>query len=164
MRARKHLSKSEEVRAFLHPVRSRILDSLTSEARSVSEVAAQFGVHPANIAHHFRILEDAGLIVLDEIRHTGRNPAKCYRSTARTFDVVSEGTVDNANRLVLGLVRDDLAAGMAQLRGDDSEAALGLLLHRRWSRQSVIKIAERLESLLHELAAAEQDSGELNYS
>jgi hypothetical protein len=82
----------------------------------------------------------------------------------RSFEVVAEGTLDNANARVLGMLRDDIASGISQLRGDDSELTLGLLLHRRWSRESLRTIVNRLESVLMEMADLEVSPDEPGYS
>jgi predicted ArsR family transcriptional regulator len=161
LRERKSLTSKKEIHAFYHPVRMRILDFLTSEAKSVSEVAEVLRVHPANITHHFRVLEAAGLIKLVEVRHTGRNPAKCFRSVARTFDVISRGKLDNANAKVLTTVRNDVDSGIHNLSGDDTETVLGYLLQKRWSEQTLKLLVRRLAALVEEFSEIPEQSDPL---
>ncbi|HEQ71137.1 MAG TPA: ArsR family transcriptional regulator [Spirochaetia bacterium] len=79
-------------KAYFHPVRAAVLRRLAHEQQTISRTAAAFAVHPANLTHHFRILEKAGLIRLAERRDTGRNVEKWYRAVARSY-IVSRDTV-----------------------------------------------------------------------
>lgn len=158
---RKILTTKNQIRAFYHPVRMRILDLVAAEAKSVSEVAEVLHVHPANITHHFRLLEDAGLIELVELRYTGRNPARCFRSVARTFDVTSRGALDNANTKVLTTVRNDVDSGIRNLSGSDIEMVLGYLLQKKWNERTLKLLARRLAELIEEFSETPEQSAPL---
>jgi DNA-binding transcriptional ArsR family regulator len=56
------LTANEQIRAYVHPTRMTILALLAQEKQSISGVARQIAVHPANLTHHFKLLEKAGLI------------------------------------------------------------------------------------------------------
>ena len=67
-------------------------------------------LHPANLTHQFRRLEQAGLIDLVEKRDIGRNIEKYYRATAYTFTIQWEKqTQSNKKTLALSILQDDLA-------------------------------------------------------
>ena len=59
------LEDNEQIKAYVHPTRITILNLLGKEKRTVSAVAKKLGIHPANITHHFKLLEKTGLIRLD---------------------------------------------------------------------------------------------------
>lgn len=65
-------------KAFLHPIRSKILDFLVVQPMTITGVAKELGVHPANITHHFKTLLGAKLIKIVEERDTGRVIEKYY--------------------------------------------------------------------------------------
>jgi DNA-binding transcriptional ArsR family regulator len=79
------ISGPAETRAFLHPLRFRILRMLIGEALTVSAVARRLAVHPANLTHHFRLLSQSGLIRGLEERPAGRGAGRLYRAAALRF-------------------------------------------------------------------------------
>src|SRR5215468_3128450 len=119
-------------RAYFHPVRMKILNFLTRERLTVSQTAERLNVHPANITHHFRILQHAGLIRLVERRDVGRVIEKYYAAVAPVFNVhPPEGTVENVNQKGLSFLRDDLSASINRLNPDDSEDVFGQIVRAR---------------------------------
>ncbi len=56
-----HLQKTaDDLRTLGDPVRLRILQTLTIDCRSVSEIVAQVALPQPLISHHLRILRDRG--------------------------------------------------------------------------------------------------------
>src|SRR4051812_44337710 len=136
-------------RAYFHPLRMKILNFLTREALTVTQTAERLGVHPANLTHHFRILQRAGLIRLVEKRDIGRVVEKYYAAVAEVFDVrPPPGTVDDVNRKVLTFLRDDLTANIGQLRGDDAEDLDGWITRARIDGRTYATFAKRLRRLV----------------
>ena len=79
------IHSDEQIRAYVHPTRMVILDLLAKEKMTVTGIARQLDTHPANITHHIKQLEKAGLIVLVEKRETGKNLEKYYRASCLSF-------------------------------------------------------------------------------
>src|SRR5215470_9445931 len=103
------ITTPKQQKAYFHPVRMRILNYLTQERLTVSQTAERLKVHPANITHHFRILQNAGLISLVEERDIGRVIEKYYEAVATVFNIrPPEGSVRSVNRKGLSFLRDDL--------------------------------------------------------
>jgi DNA-binding transcriptional ArsR family regulator len=147
-------------RAYFHPVRLRILNFLVHERLTVSLVARRLRVHPANITHHFRILQRAGLIRLAEKRDTGRVVEKYYEAVAQLFDVrPAEGTVRHVGREVLSLLRNDLAGNAERLAADDSDRLVGFLVQARIGTGRYADFARRLAALAQEFDALADDGG-----
>ena len=146
-------------RAYFHPVRLRLLNFLAKERLTVSQAAHRLEVHPANITHHFRILQRSGLIRLAEERDIGRVVEKYYEAVAPVFDVRPQpGTVKHVGRKVLSLLRNDLAGNIERLKPDDSDALVGFLVTARIDVRRYADFARRLGNLAAEFdALADQD-------
>jgi DNA-binding transcriptional ArsR family regulator len=155
------LSDEEKIRAYVHPTRMTILELLAREKQSVSGVARVLGVHPANLTHHFKLLEKTGLIKLVEKRDTGKNLEKLYRSVALGF-TVSPRDESPANKKVLALsiLHDNLTAAIRDQRSrDDDSPVIGYLRGMRLRPGDVAKFNEKLVRLLEEFGARRPKDG-----
>jgi DNA-binding transcriptional ArsR family regulator len=155
------LSAEDKIRAYVHPTRMTILELLAREKQSVSGVARLLGVHPANLTHHFKILEKAGLIKLVEKRDTGKNLEKLYRAVAYHFIVNTAGEpLTNKKVLALSILHDNLTAALEMLRHqDDEQPVFGYLKGMRLRLEDVAKFNQKLVKLLDEFAARHPKDG-----
>jgi DNA-binding transcriptional ArsR family regulator len=146
------LSDDKQIRAYAHPTRMEILEQLGREKQSVSGIARALGVHPANLTHHFKLLEKTGLIRLVEKRDTGRNLEKFYRAAAHHFTVNLAGeTLTNKKVLALSLLHDNLTEAIQALKGQGDEAiTFGLLKNLKFKPEDAVKFQQRLMKLLEE--------------
>jgi DNA-binding transcriptional ArsR family regulator len=118
--ANKRLSGVEELRAYAHPTRMAILSILARKALTLTHVAQQMRVHPANLSRHLKMLERAGLIVLVERRDTGRNLEKYYRAAAAIFTPDFEGLCPaDKRKMALGILRDELSAAILRVEAGE---------------------------------------------
>lgn len=101
------LTTDQARKAFLHPLRSKVLGMLTSQPMTITQVAKELEVHPANLTHHFRKLQEAGLIKIHEERDIGRVVERYYIAKARTFEIHQE--TRGANSKVLSFLKNDLS-------------------------------------------------------
>jgi DNA-binding transcriptional ArsR family regulator len=156
------LSTEETVRAYVHPIRMSILEMLGREKQSVSGIARTLGVHPANLTHHFKLLEKAGLIKLVEKRDTGKNLEKLYRAVAYHFTVGLAGeTIDNKKVLALSIVHDNLTAAIQSLkRQGDEKTVFGLLKNIRMNPEQIGRFYQKLTKLLEEFEKSHPKDGE----
>jgi DNA-binding transcriptional ArsR family regulator len=155
------ITTAEQQKAYFHPVRMKILNFLTAERLTVSLTAERLKVHPANITHHFRILQHAGLIHLVEERDIGRVIEKYYEAVARVFDVrPAPGEVEHVGQKVLRVLRDDLSGNIVRLKRDDSDALIGQLFTTRIDRHTYAEFAAQLTALIKAFEAAGADGGE----
>lgn len=174
------LAADAQIRAYVHPTRMTILALLAAEARTVTGVARELGVHPANLTHHFRLLEKAGLILLVEKRDTGKNLEKYYRAAAYHFTVSpAEDQPSGQAALALTILRDNLTAAIQAMKAAGKNAAvagktsaasgaapdepnvLALLASTRVLPEDLERFASRLEALREEFSALNADTGEL---
>jgi DNA-binding transcriptional ArsR family regulator len=160
--ALRKLSNRNELRAYINTTRISILSHLRDSAATVTQVARQLGTHPANLTHHFRILEKTGLIRLVEKRDTGRNLEKFYRAVALSF-LTAPGELDVVEKRVLKLsiLRDELTASIQRLSRDREEAEVfARLLIARISKENLKKFQKKLMLLVREFEQAEVPDGD----
>jgi DNA-binding transcriptional ArsR family regulator len=161
------LNDPARIKAYLHPVRIAVLRALAVEPRTLTSVAREMKVHPANIAHHFRLLSRLGLIRLVESRDTGRNLEKYYAAVARNFVVRPKAKGPTSRQLLaLSILRDDLSAAVDRV-APRAEETLALLASARLGRRQLGRFSRRLQALVAEFRrakAAEGRSYSLNVS
>jgi DNA-binding transcriptional ArsR family regulator len=155
------LETEEKTRAYIHPTRMAILEMLAREKQSVSGIARTLGVHPANLTHHFKLLEKTGLIKLVEKRDTGKNLEKFYRAAAFHFTVNLVGeSLENKKVLALSILHDHLTAALQALRSQaDEQSVFGLLKNLQLSPGDVVRFQQKLMKVLDEFAARHPKDG-----
>jgi DNA-binding transcriptional ArsR family regulator len=145
------ITTPKQQKAYFHPVRMKILNFLTRERLTVSQTAERLKVHPANITHHFRVLQSAGLILRVEERDIGRVIEKYYEAAAPVFNIrPPEGSVRSVNQKGLSFLRDDLSASISLLKTDDSEDVFGQIERARIDARTFLSFAKRLRALIVE--------------
>jgi DNA-binding transcriptional ArsR family regulator len=154
------LTTNEQIRAYVNPTRMSILALLGQEKHSVSGVARQLNVHPANLTHHFKLLEKVGLIKLVEKRETGKNLEKFYRATALHFTVSVGDETTNKKILALGILRDSLTVALQSLKHEaDDRDVLGVLKTVRLSPDDIVKFEQKLLDLAEEFSEHPAEAG-----
>jgi DNA-binding transcriptional ArsR family regulator len=156
------LTSDEQIRAYANPTRMTILGLLAKEKDSVSGIARQLGVHPANLTHHFKILQKTGLIELVEKRDTGRNLEKLYRATAYHFIVETGEQPTTQKMLALSILRDNLTAALTMLDDPaDKRTVLGALKVVRLHPKDVETFAQKLLDLLEAFEDHASETGDV---
>jgi DNA-binding transcriptional ArsR family regulator len=155
------LSTEQQIKAYVHPVRMGILDLLAEKKLTVSDVAKKFGVHPATITHHFKLLEKVGLVKLVEKRDAGRNIEKYYRAVAHNFEVkLRKDKPVNKKALGLSVLRNSLSTAIKEVRGGDSKLIIALMESARIKSKDLPKFQKKLMSLLKNFRSFDSGSGE----
>jgi DNA-binding transcriptional ArsR family regulator len=154
------LSGEDQIKAYVHPTRMWILKRLAQEKHTVSDLAKEIDIHPANLTHHIKKLEKAGLIRLVEKRDIGRNIEKYYRAVAYGFTVrYGSKSLLNKKALALGVLRDDLSATINGLRQGDARKVLALLQTVRLAPADVERFSDKLQSLAEEFGKSHLEKG-----
>jgi DNA-binding transcriptional ArsR family regulator len=81
------LTTPAQVKALSHPVRNTILGLLHERAATVSELAAAVERPKSTVAHHVKVLADAGLVRVVATRRVRAIDERFYGRTARLFYV-----------------------------------------------------------------------------
>lgn len=158
------LITDEQIRAFVNPTRMTILTMLSREKCSVSVIARRLKVHPANLTHHFKLLEKAGLIKLVEKRDTGKNLEKLYRAVAIHFTIGPADDIRNKKVLALSILRDNLTSATQTVdQAPPDQDVLAILKTVRISPKDLSKIARKLSALAKAFEGSASSNG-IGYS
>jgi DNA-binding transcriptional ArsR family regulator len=153
--AHRTLTTKVELDAYLHRTRLAMLALMREQPRTVSQVAAGMGVHPANLARHMRRLEKAGLVSLVEKRDTGRNLEKYYATTAAAFDVALDASRRAPHQTALQLARGELSAALARLPKRNPGPVRVHVLAARLAPERVTAFAGELAKLAERFASCD---------
>src|SRR5215831_12927718 len=82
------LTRPSQVKAIGHPLRTTILGLLHERAATVSELAVAVERHKSTVAHHVKVLAEAGLVQVVRTRRVRAIEERFYGRTARMFYVV----------------------------------------------------------------------------
>ncbi|HEX3327697.1 MAG TPA: helix-turn-helix domain-containing protein [Actinomycetota bacterium] len=81
------LTRPAQVKAISHPLRTTILGLLHERAASVSELAIAVERPKSTVAHHVKVLGEAGLVQVVRTRRVRAIEERFYGRTARMFYV-----------------------------------------------------------------------------
>src|SRR5690349_6900844 len=84
------LTRPSQVKAIGNPLRSTIVGLLHKRAATVSELAAARERPKSTVAHHVKVLADAGLVRVVRTRRVRAIEERFYGRTARMFYVEAE--------------------------------------------------------------------------
>ena len=88
------LTTPDQVKALSHPLRNTILGLLHERAASVSELAVALDRPKSTVAHHVKVLYEAGLLQVVRTRRVRAIEERFYGRTARMFYVRAERSPD----------------------------------------------------------------------
>lgn len=81
------VTKPAELRAMADPLRSTLLDLVLERAATVTELASAVGRPKSTVAHHVKVLVDAGMLRVVRTRRVRAIDERFYGRTARLFFV-----------------------------------------------------------------------------
>jgi DNA-binding transcriptional ArsR family regulator len=88
------LTEPSQVKAISHPLRTAILGLLHERAATVNELAVALGRPKSTVAHHVKVLREAGLLQVVRTRRVRAIDERFYGRTARMFYVAVERSAD----------------------------------------------------------------------
>jgi DNA-binding transcriptional ArsR family regulator len=142
------LTEPSQVKAIGHPVRTTILGLLHERAATVTELAGALGRPKSTIAHHVRVLTEAGLLQVVRTRRVRAIEERFYGRTARMFYVGVERGPEGEE-----MPRDfndfEVAAGESAAAFRDGKL-WGFLRHARISETQASEFWERMAELVTE--------------
>ncbi|MEU9622508.1 ArsR/SmtB family transcription factor [Streptomyces sp. NPDC088251] len=137
----------EQFAALAHPLRQRLLFALGHRPATISQLAAQLDAKKGNVAHHLKVLREAGLVHVAETRQVRGGTEQYYQRTARRMVVAEPRAAGTA--AMLSAVAQEL---------DRSPAETHLTLrHLRLSPAKARELGETLARLVDE---AEEEAGD----
>jgi DNA-binding transcriptional ArsR family regulator len=142
------LTEPSQVKAIGHPLRTTILGLLHERAATVSELAVALDRPKSTVAHHVKVLTEAGLVQVVRTRRVRAIEERFYGRTARMFYVAVERTADGE-----GLPRDfndfEVAARESSEAYRDGKL-WGFIRHARISEAQASAFWERMAELVAE--------------
>src|SRR6476469_7820672 len=154
------LTQPSQVKAIGHPLRTTILGLLHERAATVTELAIAVERPKSTVAHHVKVLADAGLVQVVRTRRVRAIEERVYGRTARMFYVGVERSPDGDN-----MPRDfndfEVAAGESAAAYRDGKL-WGFIRHARISEAQVSEFWERMAELVAEFERLPR-SGETVY-
>jgi DNA-binding transcriptional ArsR family regulator len=142
------LSRPSQVKALGHPLRNTILGLLHERAATVSELAVAVERPKSTVAHHVKVLADAGLVQVVRTRRVRAIEERFYGRTARMFYVAVERSRDGDD-----LPRDFNDFEVAARESSDAyrDGKLwGFIRHARISEAQASEFWERMAELVAE--------------
>jgi DNA-binding transcriptional ArsR family regulator len=92
------VSTPEQFKALGHPMRHRLLFALGHGEATISQLAVALASNKGNIAHHLRVLADAGLVQQAGTRTVRGGTEQYYQRTARALSYTDPATTETAFR------------------------------------------------------------------
>jgi DNA-binding transcriptional ArsR family regulator len=142
------LTTPAQVRAISHPVRTTILHLLHERAATVSDLAVALERPKSTVAHHVKVLAEAGLLQVVRTRRVRAIEERFYGRTARLFYVGVERTPEGDE-----LPRDfnDFEVAAAESAAAFRDGKLwGFIRHARISEAQASEFWERMAELVTE--------------
>ena len=140
------LTRPEQVKALSHPLRNAILGLLHERAATVTELAAAVERPKSTVAHHVKVLHEAGLLQVVRTRRVRAIEERFYGRTARMFYVgVERGPVGDE------LPRDfnDFEVAARESAAAFADGKLwGFIRHARISEEQVSEFWDRMAELV----------------
>ena len=142
------LTTPAQVKAISHPLRTTILGLLHERAATVTELAVAVERPKSTVAHHVKVLAEAGLVQVVRTRRVRAIEERFYGRTARMFYVGVERSAGRRRH----------AARLQRLRGRRRESAAayrdgklwGFIRHARISEEQASEFWERMAELVAE--------------
>jgi DNA-binding transcriptional ArsR family regulator len=136
------LTGADQFKALANPLRRRIIDLATERPATVAEFADALGRPPGTIAHHVKLLVEAGLLVVVESRRVRSVQEHYYGRTAPTF------VMPNADEREAQMLADLGSARRPPETGEPSFLGVRFLrIPDRAADELVAEFIARLESL-----------------
>ena len=142
------LTEPSQVKAISHPLRTSILGLLHERAATVNELAAALGRPKSTVAHHVKVLTEAGLLQVVRTRRVRAIEERFFGRTARLFYVGVERTPEGDE-----LPRDfndfEVAAGESAQAYRDGKL-WGFVRHARITEAQASEFWARMAELVEE--------------
>ena len=142
------LTRPSQVKALGHPLRNTILGLLHERAATVTELAVALGRPKSTVAHHVKVLTEAGLVQVVRTRRVRAIEERFYGRTARMFYVSVERSTEGDE-----MPRDfndfEVAARESSAAFHDGKL-WGFIRHARISEAQASGFWERMAELVAE--------------
>jgi DNA-binding transcriptional ArsR family regulator len=152
------LTEPFQVKAISHPVRTTILGLLHERAATVSELAVALERPKSTVAHHVKVLNEAGLLQVVRTRRVRAIEERFYGRTARMFYVGVERSSPDDDQLPRDFNDFEVAARESSRAHRDGKL-WGFIRHARISEAQASDFWERMAVLVAEFDQLPREGG-----
>ncbi|MFG2909743.1 ArsR/SmtB family transcription factor [Kitasatospora sp. NPDC048286] len=138
------IESPRQYKALSHPLRQRLLLALGGEPVTVGRLAALLDSRKGTVAHHLKVLQDAGVVRIVETRKVRGGSEHLYQRTARRITVA--GADAGPTTALLGAVAEECAKA--------PQEPLLVLRHLRLTADQAARLGAALQALVDEAAEA----------
>lgn len=144
------VNTAAQLRAMAHPLRSTVLDLLLERAATVGELATAVDRPPSTVAHHVKVLVDAGMLRVVRTRRVRAIDERFYGRTARLFRV---GVIERPGTDPVNLCVNALSVAAAEsVPAHEADVLRTILRHARVPPERAAEFWERVLELAREFA------------
>lgn len=141
------IAEPEQFKALSHPVRHRLLFELRDRSATISQLAVQLDLRKGTVAHHLKVLHDAGMVRVVETRQVRGGTEQYYRRTAERFRYVGA----ESGEIHAGMLRT-IAGELATAR----QTPVLTLRQVRLTEEQAQTLARTLEELAENVEQADE--------
>ncbi|GAB3485507.1 ArsR/SmtB family transcription factor [Flexivirga lutea] len=146
------LTTPQQVRALGNPLRNTILGLLHERAASITELSTAVDRPKSTVAHHVKVLTEAGLVQIVRTRKVRAIDEAFYGRTARMFYVALDGQRTESRGSAVDF--NDLEVAAAESGPAYREGQLwGFIRHARISETQKQEFWHRMRALVEEFDA-----------
>ncbi len=142
------LTTPAQVRAISNPLRTTVLGLLHERAATVTELAAAVSRPKSTVAHHVKVLTEAGLVRVVRTRRVRAVEERFYGRTARMFYVAVEQGPDDPD--LPGDFNDFEVAAQESAAAFRDRRLWGFIRHARLPEERAAEFWERMAALVQE--------------
>jgi DNA-binding transcriptional ArsR family regulator len=147
---RMEVTAPAQLRAMAEPLRGTILDLLLERAATVAELAAAVGRPKSTVAHHVKVLVDAGMLRVVRSRKVRAVEERYYGRTARMFHV---GVVNRPGEDPTTVHANALSVAAAEsVPAHEADDLTSSLRHARITPEQAAEFWLRVDALFREFA------------
>jgi len=146
------LTSATQVRALGNPLRNTILGLLHERAATVTELSTAVDRPKSTVAHHVKVLVEAGLVQVVRTRRVRAIEEAFYGRTARLFYVSLEGSADGTDGRTLDFNDFEVAARESGPAYADGQLR-GFIRHARIDEGQREEFWRRMTGLVEEFDA-----------
>lgn len=132
------VSTAAQFKALGHPFRQRLMFRLGLQPATISQLAVALDAQKGNVAHHVKVLREAGMVRVVETRRVRGGTEQYYQRSARRLDIAGWHT--GPATAMLGAVAEELATA-----ADDP---LLSVRHLRLGPAQAARLAEALDEIV----------------
>jgi DNA-binding transcriptional ArsR family regulator len=144
------VSTPAQLRAIADPLRATILDLVLERAATVSELAAAVSRPKSTVAHHVKVLAEAGMLRIVRTRRVRAIEERYYGRTGRTIQVGVIRTPGDSSAPVC--INGLSVAAAESVPAHEADTLYSTVRHARIPAESASQFWRRVEELVREFS------------